>query len=130
MNNKPFIVNGDKYDTVDGTPGRDFSNVIDVSEFIMHLIDVQSKSPFKSGGVIKVGTGNITTAKQMIDMFNTWAKPKFNRELQYEIGPNRAYDCGWLRCDQPYLHIYKKPTDIFKSLVDELEIISRKVYNT
>lgn len=128
MNNKPFVINGDQYDTLDGTPGRDFSNVVDVSEFILHLIGIQKISPFKSGGVIKVGTGRITTAKQMVDIFNKWAQPKFNKILQYEIGPIRPYDCGWLRCDQPYLHIFKKPRDIETSLVDELNVLLAEIY--
>jgi len=129
MKHVPFVINGSDYDTVDGTPGRDFSNVIDVSQFILHLINVQNQSPFKSDKVIKVGTGQITTAKHMVDMFNIWAEPKFKRELDFRIGPVRPYDCGWLRCDQPYLHIFKKPTDIFTSLVDELNTLAKKVYN-
>jgi UDP-glucose 4-epimerase len=129
MNNKPFIINGDKYDTVDGTPGRDFSNVIDVSDFILHLCRVQLERPFKSGGVIKVGTGQITTALQMVEMFNEIVVPRFGRKLEYEIGPERAYDCGWLRCDQPYLSIVKKPILIKQSLRSEVDTILRKVYN-
>ena len=93
------------------------------------LLETKKEVNPKSGNVIKVGTGQITTAKEMVHMFNAWAKPKFDKELKYEIGPIRPYDCGWLRCDQPYLNIFKKPTSIITSLFDELNTLSRKVYD-
>jgi len=129
MQNKPFIINGSNYDTVDGTPGRDFSNVVDVCDFIIHLTQRQLKSPFKSSGVIKVGTGRTTTALQMVNMFNDIVEPKFGRKLQHEFGPERLFDCGWLRCDQPYLHVFRPPMNIKQSLKQEVDIILRKVYN-
>lgn len=124
MNDKPFIINGNDYDTIDGTPGRDYSNVLDISDFIIHMIDAQLKSPFKSKGVIKLGTGRITTALQLINMFNRF----FKAEVKYEFGPRRAFDCGWLKCDQPYLHAFRTPLPIEQSLFDEVNIILRKVY--
>jgi UDP-glucose 4-epimerase len=130
MNHKTFIINGDDYyETKDHSPGRDFSNVCDVTDFILHLINRQLTSPFKCSNVIKVGTGVTTTALEMVQMFNDILEPRFNRKLDFDIGPRRAFDCGALRCDQPYLHVFKTPTMIRQSLADELEIILKVVYN-
>ena len=130
MNSKPFIVNGNDYDTIDGTPGRDFSNVRDVAEVILALTAQQlGPVPFKTSQVIKLGTGVTTTAKQMISMFNDFIFPKTGRKLEYEIGPRRAFDCGALRCDQPYLHMYTTPTLVKNSMHQELVTILDKVYN-
>lgn len=132
MNKAPFIINGDTYDTVDGTPGRDFSNVRDVCTSILQLAAIQvSQTPFKINKPIKLGTGVITTTLQMIKLFNEYMSPRFGRELDWEIGPIRPYDCGWLRCDQPYLHIltFGYPAPIRLSLYEELGALLKVVYN-
>lgn len=130
MNNKPFVINGDDYDTIDGTPGRDYSNVVDLCNFILDVSKDLIYTPMKITKPIKLGTGQTTTALQLIKMFNEFMEPKFGRKLEYQIGPRRAYDCGWLRCDQPYLHIYTGgPTTIKDSLEHELEALLKVVYN-
>jgi UDP-glucose 4-epimerase len=136
MRNETFVVNGDDYpDTIDGTPGRDFSNVINsnvinVCDSILKLIDIQLHSPFKTNKPIKIGTGVTTTTKQMIDMFDKYMEPKFGRKLKWEAGPRRAYDCGSLRCDQPYLNIIADDVvDINTSLKGELDALLKVVYN-
>lgn len=129
MRNEVFIVNGKNYDTPDGSPGRDFSNVVDVCDAILDLVHIQLKEfPFKTNKPIKIGTGMITTTLQMIDMFNNIVEPLFGRKLKFDFGERRAYDCGWLRCDQPYLHLLKNPTMIQESLKDEVETLLRVVY--
>jgi len=137
MNDETFIVNGGDYDTVDGTPGRDFSNVKNVCDAILTLSEIQlSKTPFKMNKPIKIGTGVTTTTKQMIDMFDAYMEPKFGRKLKWEIGERRAYDCGSLRCDQPYLQImatkrsFEDVVGIEESLQDELDALLKVVYNT
>jgi len=135
MNDETFIVNGGDYDTVDGTPGRDFSNVKNVCDAILTLSEIQlSKTPFKMNKPIKIGTGVTTTTKQMIDMFDAYMEPKFGKKLKWEIGPRRAYDCGSLRCDQPYLQImatkrsFEDVVGIEESLQDELDALLKVVY--
>lgn len=129
IRDETFIINGDDYDTVDGTPGRDYSNVVDVCYSILDLIDVQlSDHPFSVNKPIKLGTGEVTTTKQMIELFNAFMEPKFNKKLKWEVGPRRAFDCGSLKCDQPYLHILTSPTLIEESLTDELTALLKVVY--
>ena len=131
MKDDTFIVNGDDYDTVDGTPGRDFSNVINVCESILKLSSIQlnSDTSFKANKPIKIGTGVITTTKQMIDMFDAYMEPKFGRKLKWEIGGRRDYDCGWLKCDQPYMNILVDEVFNIKwSIQDELETLLKAVY--
>ncbi len=131
MDKKKFIINGSDYDTVDGSPGRDFSNINDVIGITEYLIKVQlSDSPFKVNKPIKLGTGTITTTLQMIELFNEFMEPRFGRKLEWEYGPRRPYDCGWLRCDQPYLHVFNlSPTPIKLSLAEELHALLDVVYN-
>lgn len=131
MADENFIINGNDYNTIDGTPGRDFSNVVDVCDAILRLSEIQlSPSPFKINKPIKIGTGVTTTTNQVIDLFNKYMEPKFGRKLKVDIGPRRDYDCGSLRCDQPYVHILNPygPTTIEDSLYEELNALLKVVY--
>jgi UDP-glucose 4-epimerase len=129
IKNEPFIINGGDYDTLDGTPGRDFSNVNQVTDFILHLVYTQLRSSFLCGGVIKIGTGCITTALEMVNHFNSIVNSLgFLTELHHEIGPKRAFDCAYLRCDQPYLHVFRPPVLAAQSLKEELQVLLQEVY--
>jgi len=132
MNDKTFVINGGDYtETVDGTPGRDFSNVIDVCDMILLLAERQlSPTPFKIAKPIKIGTGVTTTTKQMIAMFDAYLEPKFGKKLKTEIGDRRLFDCGSLRCDQPYVYMVKSPILAEQSLKDEIDALLKVVYKT
>lgn len=130
MSNKPFIINGSEYNTVDGTPGRDYSNVEDICTFIKDVSEDLVKHPVKITKPIKLGTGKVTTALQLVQMFNEYVYPRFGRKLEYEFGPIRPYDCAYLQCDQPYLHVYQGyATSIEDSLTSELNALLKVVYN-
>lgn len=100
IHDKTFIVNGGDYDTVDGTPSRDFTNCVDVAEYLVWLTEqkVMQRTrlwPSAADGCMWVGTGQSTTVLQAIKLFE-----RFVGKLKYEIGPRRAFDCGGLQVDK------------------------------
>lgn len=129
MNGDTFVINGNDYDTSDGTPGRDYTNVVDVCTAIKRLILIQlSNSPFKLKAPIKLGTGRVTTTAQMLSIFNSYTFTKFGKTASFRFGKRRAYDCGWLKCDQPYLRCITDITDIRWSVCDEIDALAKAVY--
>jgi UDP-glucose 4-epimerase len=107
---EPLVINGNDYDTIDGTPSRDFVNVLDVVECILYRMtnilaaggmtnilaagDIKtSLNTYSSDGALWIGTGHTTTALQAVKIFEQFVGP-----LKYEYGPRRAFDTGALRC--------------------------------
>jgi UDP-glucose 4-epimerase len=97
---EPFVVNGQDWETEDGTPSRDFTNVLDVVDFILTNLEyiVLGGAPHPSAviqpdGAMWVGTGWATTARQVADIFGQWEGP-----VAVKAGPRRAFDCAALRC--------------------------------
>lgn len=97
---EPFVVNGQDWETEDGTPSRDFTNVLDVADFILTNLEyiVLGGAPHPSAviqpdGALWVGTGWATTARQAADIFGQWAGA-----VAVKAGPRRAFDCAALRC--------------------------------
>jgi UDP-glucose 4-epimerase len=97
---EPFVVNGQDWETEDGTPSRDFTNVLDVVDFILTNLEyiVLGGAPHPSAviqpdGALWVGTGWATTARQAADIFAQWAGA-----VAVKVGPRRAFDCAALRC--------------------------------
>jgi UDP-glucose 4-epimerase len=91
-----FVINGDDYDTVDGTPSRDFVNVLDVVETILHglgLVASGIEPPKQVDGAVWIGTGRTMTALQTMRVFEQYVG-----NVGWKIGPRRAFDVGELRC--------------------------------
>lgn len=94
-----FVVNGDDYHaaTVDGSPSRDFVNVLDVVETILALIDkaLEGFPPPQPhfDGATWIGTGRTTTAKQAHTIIEQYLGP-----VKMKIGPRRAFDTAQLSC--------------------------------
>jgi UDP-glucose 4-epimerase len=117
LNKKPFLINGNDYATVDGTPSRDYVNILDVADYVMHLMtQLMLDSKVVHNGIIHVGTGVTTTTLQMVNKFKNTVG-----ELDYTIGPRRAFDTGSIVCPTDNLRNFRngKVTLIDKSLVDE-----------
>lgn len=100
LQKKPFVVNGNDYaETVDGSPSRDFTNCIDVAEYLVWLAEQKIEGrrlwPSAADGCMWLGTGQSTTVLQAIKLFERFVGP-----LKYEIGPRRPYDCGSLQVDR------------------------------
>lgn len=104
---EPFIINGTDYATCDGTPSRDFVNVLDVVEYILVLLRKKLKgeeiSTHPDDQATWLGTGVLTTAKQAVEIFEQYVGP-----LKVEYGPRRAFDCGALFVDQKMKEVFRE----------------------
>jgi len=91
----PFIINGNDYDTVDGTPSRDYVNVVNTADFILNEIrkSMGGKGWPAYKSPIFLGTGEVTTTLQLVGYFREVIGP-----LDIEIGPRRAFDTGSIQC--------------------------------
>lgn len=99
----PLIINGSDYNTIDGTPSRDFVNVVDVVEYLLMLIEDKVMEnqlpvfPHPSDGAVWLGTGHSTTVAQAVKLFEQHHP---TGGLNVRIGPRRAFDCGELIVDE------------------------------
>jgi UDP-glucose 4-epimerase len=92
---RPLIVNGGDYPTFDGTPSRDFVNVLDVVEDLLDLTERRLAAlapPVAPDGAVWLGIGEPLTVLEAVGVFRQYVGP-----LQAEVGPRRAYDCAGLR---------------------------------
>jgi len=95
LNRTPFIVNGDDYDTVDGTPSRDFVHIFDVVEYLLDIAEGKiHPCAHRTDGAVWLGTGIETTVRHLIRLFDHAVG-----HLDHRIGPRRAFDCGRLVVD-------------------------------
>lgn len=84
-----IIVNGDDYDTVDGSCVRDYIHVVDLAK--AHVAAVKRMEEGKSQNkfeVFNIGTGKGTTVLEVIHAFEKSTGEKLN----YTIGPRRGGD--------------------------------------
>ena len=81
-----LIINGNDYDTFDGTPIRDFIHVSDLAD--IHLIS--AKHLFENGksDIFNCGYGKGYSVKEVIENFNQI----LDKKISYEIGPRREGD--------------------------------------
>lgn len=100
---EPFTINGSDYETVDGTPSRTYTNVLDVVDFILEVLEVYlmvgHQHPdlvYQDDGAVWVGTTHSTTTKEVYHIFQQWVG-----EVDMRLGPRRAFDCAALLC-APY----------------------------
>ena len=81
-----LIINGDDYDTFDGTPIRDFIHVSDLAD--IHLISTKYLVNNGQSQIFNCGYGVGYSVKQVVENFNQILDKKIN----YEIGPRRDGD--------------------------------------
>lgn len=96
---EPLIINGDDYETVDGTPSRDFVNVVDVVDYLLKIAVAKVDGgtlplPHPNDGAVWLGTGRCRTVREIAAMFEQNVGP-----LATRVGPRRPFDCGSLACD-------------------------------
>jgi UDP-glucose 4-epimerase len=63
--NKPPVIFGDDYDTIDGTCVRDYVHVSDVAQAHLAVLDALPQQPGNT--VLNIGTGVGTTVREMVD---------------------------------------------------------------
>jgi len=131
---KPFVINGTDYDTEDGTPSRDFTNVVDIVSHILHLIYLKLNNALTikpaRDGAFWLGTGQSTTVLQMVDLFKHW----WAADIEVEFGPRRAFDCGVLKVDQAQKILFEEMrrglTPVWVGVRDEVSALQYGTRNT
>lgn len=83
---KELVINGDDYDTVDGTPIRDFIHISDLAE--MHLLSAIDLINNKKSNIFNCGYGKGFSVKQVIDTLNKI----LNFKIQISVGKRRDGD--------------------------------------
>ena len=81
-----ITINGDDYNTFDGTPIRDFIHVSDLAD--IHLIAAKHLIENGKSDISNCGYGKGYSVKEVIETFNQILDKKIN----YEIGPRRDGD--------------------------------------
>lgn len=81
-----IIINGNDYDTFDGTPIRDFIHVSDLAD--IHLVSAKHLIENGKSDIFNCGYGKGYSVKEVLENFNQILDKKIN----YEIGPRRNGD--------------------------------------
>ena len=85
-----LTVNGDDYQTEDGTCIRDYVHVTDLVD--AHVLGLQWLIDGKESEVFNLGTGSGFSVKEVIES----GKAVTNRQVPYSVGPRRPGDCAAL----------------------------------
>lgn len=89
-NNSRFVLNGDSFETQDGTCVRDYIHVEDLAQ--AHIL---ATNPNIACGVYNLGTNHATSNRQVIEM----AQSVTGQTVDLEIGPARPGDPAMLTAD-------------------------------
>lgn len=100
-----FIVNGNQWGTNDGTPERDYVHILDSVDFMIHCMHRKYFHTLNyptNDGFIEIGRGDPISVLQIINKLNLyskeWGVEGFRDLLDYDMGPNRDFDCDTLSC--------------------------------
>lgn len=85
-----LIINGNNYDTKDGTPVRDYIHVSDLAN--IHLISAKYLYKKKCSNIFNCGYGIGFSVKEVIDTFNQI----LDKKIKYRIGPRRPGDSQYI----------------------------------
>jgi len=81
-----LIINGDDYDTPDGTPVRDYIHVSDLAD--IHLVSAEYLFKNNQSDIFNCGYGKGFSVKEVIETYNKFLEKK----IKYKIGPKRPGD--------------------------------------
>ena len=81
-----LIINGDDYDTPDGTPVRDYIHVSDLAD--IHLVSAKHLISGGQSGVFNCGYGNGYSVKEVIKNLNSLLE----KDINVKTGPRRPGD--------------------------------------
>ena len=81
-----LIINGNDYDTPDGTPIRDYIHVSDLAD--IHLVSAKYLHEKNQSNIFNCGYGKGYSVKEVINTFNKILEKK----IKFKIGPKRLGD--------------------------------------
>ena len=81
-----LIINGDDYDTYDGTPVRDYIHISDLAD--IHYVTCKALIENNDSHIFNCGYGKGYSIKEVIDAFNEILEKK----ISFKIGPRRDGD--------------------------------------
>ena len=81
-----IIINGDDYDTEDGTAIRDYIHVSDLAD--IHLVSAEYLIKNNKSNIFNCGYGKGFSVKEVIQIFNQI----LDKKIKYKIGPRRLGD--------------------------------------
>lgn len=92
-----LVVNGDDYQTSDGTCVRDYVHVLDIAQ--PHVLALNKMDEGENFKVFNIGTGHGSSVKEVINA----ASETLNKIIPMEIGPRRPGDVAILVADNSKL---------------------------
>ena len=113
-----LIVNGDDYNTKDGTPVRDYIHISDLAD--IHSICANHLINNGRSNIFNCGYGKGFTVKEVVKYFNDFLEKKIN----FKIGPRRQGDTSFIVADS---NKFKK-TFQWRPKFDDLKIILKTAY--
>ena len=113
-----IIINGDDYDTKDGTAIRDYIHVSDLAD--IHLISAKYLLDKNQSNIFNCGYGNGYSVKEVIDTYNKI----LNKKIKSKIGPRRPGDIKMVVADPSKFN----KTLSWKPKYNNLEYILKTAY--
>lgn len=116
---KELIINGNDYDTKDGTPVRDYIHVSDLAN--IHLITAKYLFKKKRSNIFNCGYGVGFSVKEVINAFNKI----LSKKIKFKIGPRREGDSKYIVADSSkFKKIFK-----WKPKYNNLKYILKTAYD-
>tara|TARA_Y100000768_G_scaffold371923_1_gene339093 strand:- start:291 stop:1274 length:984 start_codon:yes stop_codon:yes gene_type:complete len=113
-----IIINGNDYDTRDGTPIRDYIHVSDLAD--IHLVSAKYLLDKKESNIFNCGYGNGYSVKEVIDTYNQILIKK----IKTKVGPRRPGDSKMVVADPNKFN----KTFNWKPKFDKLNYILKTAY--
>ena len=124
---KKIVVNGNDYNTKDGTTIRDYIHVSDLAE--MHILALKYLIKKKQSNIFNCGYGKGYSVKEVIDNYNTIIKKK----IFYKIGPRRFGDSERLVANnkkfKKYFSNWKPKFNNIKKILETSLRWEKKLFN-
>ena len=113
-----LIINGNDYDTPDGTPVRDYIHVSDLAD--IHLVSAEYLFKNNQSDIFNCGYGKGFSVKEVIETYNKFLEKK----IKYRIGPKRSGDSKFVVANpDKFMKIMN-----WKPKFDNLEYILKTAY--
>jgi UDP-glucose 4-epimerase len=113
-----IIINGNDYDTRDGTAIRDYIHVSDLAD--IHLVSAKHLIDKNKSNIFNCGYGSGYSVKEVIDTYNKI----LNKKIKSKIGPRRPGDSKMVVADP---NKFNKTLD-WKPKFNNLEYILKTAY--